>query len=202
MGAATCPVPGLVPPVPFAKTPHGIAGSRLAEFRGWTSSQKKGRANSKIKQQKKIIKKKTQSNKPSFQFCTRNGDLPVAYAAAVSKEGRALPSRCWGRGGVVSVCPSVCPSVRPPSWWPARPRARGCWRGGDAVCGECPFLCLVGSGKVLHPGFTHLPSLPESPLNPIKTPLKRGFSSPGMAGGSWPPGEGRFGSVHTFIGHK
>lgn len=174
---------------PMASPAHVLLSSGAGP-----AAEKKGRANSKIKQKKIIKKKNTQSNKPSFQFCTRNGDLPVAYAAVVSKEGRALPSRCWGGG---ESCPSSRPSVRPPSWWPARPRARGCWRGGDAVCGECPFLCLVGSGKVLHPGFTHLPSLPESPLNPIKTPLKRGFSSPGMAGG-----EGRFGSEDTFIGHK
>lgn len=181
MGAATCPVPGLVPPVPFAKTPHGIAGSRLAEFRGWTSSQKKGRANSKIKQQKKIIKKKN-TIQQTFLSVLHPKWRPACCLRGSGVEGRArAPLPLLGERGVVSICPSVCPSVRPPSWWPARPRARGCWRGGDAVCGECPFLCLVGSGKVLHPGFTHLPSLPESPLNPIKTPLKRGFSSPGMA---------------------
>lgn len=136
-----------------------------------------------------------------MQKSTRNGDLPVAYAAAVSKGARSPPA-AGGGGSCLSARLPVCPSVRPPSWWPARPRARGCWRGGDAVCGECPFLCLVGSGKVLHPGFTHLPSLPELPLNPIKTPLERGFSSPGTARRSWPPGEGRFGSEHTFIVHK
>lgn len=152
--------------------PHGIAGSRFAEFRGWTSSRKRA---SEFKKKTNKQKKSKKKKKIQQSFLSVLRRAPEMATCLLFTRQRCRRARTPAAGGCVRL------SGRPRGGRLAK--GPGMSARGDAVCGECPFLCLVGSGKVLHPGFTHLPSLPEPLLNPIKTPSKRGFSSPGTAGG-------------------